>query len=403
MGKKLLEGIKVADFSWVFAGPLTTKTLADCGAQVIRIEGVTRPDVERIRHPYKDEIAGMNRALHFNQHNTGKLSIGVNLAKSKGKELAKKIVARSDLVVENFSGGAMKRMGLGYEELKKVKPDIIMLSACMQGQNGPHAGHPGFGHHLTALAGFHHIVGWPDRSPQHFGAYTDYITVHFALLIILAALDYRKRTGKGQYIDLSQYESSIHFMTPLILDYNVNQRVAKRAGNRVDHASPHGIYRCRGEDRWCAIAVFNDKEWNSFCRVIGNPALIDDSRFATLQGRKENEDELDRLVEEWTYQQDAEEIMALMQATGVSAGVVETQIDILDKDPHLAHRQFSREVKHPEVEKYRAHRPPFIPSKASYEVRRAPLIGEHNEYVCKEILGLSDDEIGELVVDGALE
>ena len=161
--KKLLEGIKVADFSWVFAGPLTTKTLADCGAQVIRIEGVTRPDVERIRHPYKDEVPGMNRALHFNQHNTGKLSIAVNLAIPKGKELAKKIVARSDVVVENFSGGAMKRMGLGYEELKKLKPDIIMLSACMQGQSGPHANHPGFGHHLTALSGFHHIVGWPDR------------------------------------------------------------------------------------------------------------------------------------------------------------------------------------------------------------------------------------------------
>lgn len=403
MGKKLLEGIKVADFSWVFAGPLTTKTLADLGAQVIKIEGVSHPDVERVRHPYKDEIPGMNRALHFNQHNTSKLSIGINLSKPKGKELAKRIIGWADVVIENFSGGAMTRMGLGYEELIKIRPDIIMLSACMQGQTGPFAHHPGFGHHLTALAGFHQIVGWPDRDPQHFGAYTDYITVHFALLAILGALDFRRRTGQGQYIDLSQYETSIHFMAPLLLDREVNGRIASRQGNRIDYAAPHGIYPCRGEKRWCAIAVFEDVEWEGFCEVSGNPKWKEDPRFATLQMRKAHEDELDHLIEGWTIQYSAEEIMMLLQSAGIAAGIVATQVDLLDEDPHLKDRHFNWELDHPEVGKYRAHRPPFLPSKASYEVRRAPLIAEHNEYICQEILKMSEDEIAEFVVGEALE
>jgi len=401
--KRPLEGVKVADFSWVFAGPLTTKMLADLGAQVIKIEGKTRIDGERGRHPYKDHIPGVNRALDFNQNNTSKMSLALNLSHPKGIEIAKRLVVWSDIVIENFAGGVMEKMGLGYQELQKVKPDVIMLSACMQGQTGPHSRHPGYGHQLTALAGFHHIVGWPDRRPQHFQVYTDWITPYFTVLTMMSALDYHRRTGEGQCFDMSQYETGVQFISHLMLDYFVNGRVSKRNGNRCDYAAPHGNYRCRGEDRWCAIAVFTDQEWEAFCTVIGNPAWTKDPRFSTLIQRKQNEDELDRLVDAWTVNYLAEEVMHKMQAAGVSAGIVETQEDLLDHDPQIKFSGFLQSVEHPEAGRYRSPRPSFLMSKTGYEVKSAPLLGEHNEPICKQILGMSDDEIADLVVEGILE
>ena len=401
--KKPLEGVKVADFTWYAAAPIATKTLADYGAEVIRIEGSSRPDGHRLLPPFKDGIPGWNRGGGFNQCNSGKLSVTLNLAHPKGVEVAKRFVAWADIVVESFAGGVMERMGLGYEELKKVKPDIIMLSSCMQGHTGPHATHPGFGPHLTALSGFNHIAGWPDREPAELGNHTDFIAPLFNALAPLAALDYRRRTGKGQYLDLSQYENAIHFLAPLILDYTVNQRVADRVGNRSPDAAPHGAYRCRGEDRWCAIAVFTDEEWQSFGKVIGNPAWTKEPKFATLLGRKENEEELDRLVEEWTINYSPEEVMTMMQAAGVAAGVLETGEDLLQHDPQLRQRCTFWELDHPEVGKYYAMGPSFVLSKSSCEVRRAPLLGEHNEYALKEVLAMSDEEIAELVTEGVIE
>jgi len=297
----------------------------------------------------------------------------------------------------------MKRMGLGYEELSKAKPDIIMLSTSMMGQTGPEAGHPGWGGLLAAMSGFINISGWPDREPIYFGPYTDFIAPHYLILTILSALLYRRRTGKGQYIDLAQYETAVHFSAPLILDNIVNKRVASRVGNRSTYAAPHGAYRCLGEDRWCAIAVFTDEEWRSFCMVIGNTAWTNNPRFSTILTRKENEDELDRLVEEWTVNHSAEEVMNMMQTSGVAAGVLETGEDLLEHDPQLKYRHFFRELDHPEVGRYLAPRESFVLSKSPNELRRAPLMGEHNEYVLKDILGMSDEEIAELVVEGVLD
>ena len=401
--KKLLEGIKVVDFSWNIAVPLVTKSFADYGAEVIKIESQSRPDQHRLAGPFKDGIVDMNRAGSFAQYHTSELDISLNLAHPKGVEIARRFVARADIVVENFAGGVIERLGLGYEELKEIKPDIIMLGSCMMGHTGPHATHPGFGTHLTALSGFNHITGWPDREPAWLAFYTDYIAPHFNALTILAALDYRRRTGKGQYIDMSQYENGAQFLSPLILDYAVNQRVANRIGNRSAGAAPHGAYRCRGEDRWCAIAVFTEEEWQSFSRVIDNPAWTGSSRFATLQARKENEDELDRLVEEWTINHPAEEVMTVMQSAGVAAGALETGEDLLEHDPQLRHRHFFRELDHPEIGKYYAWGPAFVLSKSPCELRRAPLLGEHNEYALKELLGMSDEEIAELVIEGVFE
>ncbi|GAG27297.1 unnamed protein product, partial [marine sediment metagenome] len=254
MEKKLFEGVKVADFGWVAEGPMVTKYLADYGAEVIRLEGRSRPEPMRALGPHKDNIVGLDRSGSTSQWNTSKLSLAINLAKPKGVEVAKRLVAWADIVVENFSGEAMQRMGLGYEELQKIKPDIIMLSTCMMGQTGPYATSPGTGSTLPALSGITNITGWPDRMPVQPGAYTDWVAVHYNVLAILAALDYRRRTGKGQYIDVSQYETGVHFLAPLAMDYAVNQRVAGRVGNRCDYAAPHNAYRCRGDERWCAIA-----------------------------------------------------------------------------------------------------------------------------------------------------
>jgi len=403
MEKKPLAGIKIADFTWFIAGPLVTRILADYGAEVIKIEGRTKFDGHRMNGPAKDDIPGLDRGGDWAQMNAGKLSVALNLSKPKAVEVAKKFVARADIVVENMAGGVMKRMGLGYEELKKVNPDIIMLSACMQGQTGPHANHPGLGFHLTALSGFSYITGWPDQQILNLGPYTDFFVPQFSALAILAALDYRRRTGKGQYIDVSQYEASLHFMAPLLLDYVINQRVATRMGNRYPYAAPHGAYCCRGEDRWCAIAVFTDEEWQSFCKVIGNPAWTANPKFSTLSARKENEDELDRLVEEWTINHSPEEVMTMMQTAGVAAGVLQTAEDMMERDPQLRHRHFFRELDHPEIGKYRTRGPCFVLSKSSCEVRCSPLLGEQNEYAFKELLGMSDEEIAKLVIEGIIE
>ena len=401
--KKPLAGIRIADFTWQIAGPLTGRLLADYGAEVIKIEGRRRSDPWRTMR-LKDNILGINRGGGWNHDNAGKLSVALNIAHPKGIEVAKKFVAWADIVVESFAGGVMKRMGLGYEELKKIKPDIIMLSTCMQGQTGPHANHPGLGYHLTALLGFSHITGWPDREPAWPPLpYTDFIAPHLSAAAILAALDYRRRSGKGQYFDMSQYESCMHFMTPLLLDYAVNQREAMRMGNRHSDAAPHTAYRCQGEDRWCAIAVFTDEEWRSFSKVIGNPAWTNTHKFNILPTRKKNEDELDRLVEEWTINHSPEKVMNMMQAAGVAAGVLENNEDLLDHDPQLKHRHFFRELDHPEIGKHKIGRPAFVLSKSPYEERRAPLLGEHNEYALKELLGLPDDEITELVIEGVIE
>lgn len=398
-----LEGLSVVDFTWNITGPLTVKALADYGAEVIRIEGRSRPDLSRLQRPFKDDTPGVNRSGLFNQWNTGKLGVALDLAHPKGVEVAKRFVAWADVVVESFAGGSMRKMGLGYDELRKVKPDIIMLSTCMQGQTGPHASHPGYGFFLTPLSGFTQITGWPDREPVWLGPYTDYVGPPLHTLAILAALDYRRRTGKGQYLDMSQYETAAHFMAPLLLDCAVNRRVADRMGNQHIAVAPHGAYRCRGEGRWCAIAVFTDEEWLSFCAVIGNPAWMKAPRFGTFSARKENEEELGRLIEEWTCTHSAEEVMNLMQAGGVAAGVVETAEDMLEHDPQLKHRRFFRELDHPEVGKHRVPGPPYVLSRSPSNVKRAPLLGEHNEYALKEILGMSDDEIAELVIEGVIE
>ena len=394
MQKGLLEGIRVLDFTWHMTGPITTKHLSDLGAEVIIIESNKRPGWRR-----GPPLSGSN-----DQNCTSKLSVTINTRKPGGLDLVKKLVAVSDIIVENFAGGTIARMGLGYEVVREIKPDIIMLSSSMQGQTGPFFAHAGSGHKLTPFTGFSNIFGWPDRKPAWIAAYTDYIAPRYNIVAIMAALEYRRRTGKGQFLDMSQTEASLQFISPLILDYNVNKRVANRVGNLSLYAAPHNAYRCLGEDRWCAIAVFTDEEWQSFCKVIGQPDMAADTRFSTLLARKENEVELDKIVNEWTSVRYAEEVMTSMQAAGVAAGVVETGEDLLEKDPQLKHRGTFIELEYPGVGKYRTQPGPhFLMSRYKYDIKVAPEVGQHNEYVFKDILGMPDAEYKRLVEEGVID
>jgi crotonobetainyl-CoA:carnitine CoA-transferase CaiB-like acyl-CoA transferase len=403
--EQALKGLKVADFSWYIAGPSIPMWLAHHGAEVIRVESLTRPDELRGIEPFKDGIAGINRSGCYANFNSNKYGMALNLNHPRGVEVARKIIAWADVLVENFTPGTMARKwGLGYESVREINPGIVMVSTSPMGQTGPEAQQGGFGLELVSRGGFTHFTGWPDQEAVGVGyPYTDTASPPLGVVAILAALEYRRRTGKGQYIDISQHEVAVQHLTPAVLDYTANGNEGGRIGNRHHQAAPHGAYRCRGEDRWCAIAVFTDEEWRAFCGVIGQPELAEDNKFKTLTDRKQNEDELDRLVEAWTANLPPEEVMQNMQAAGVAAGVVQSGKDLIE-DPQLKHRHHFWYLDHPEMGKCAYDGPPFHLSETPGELNRpAPCLGEHTEYVCTQILGIPDEEFIGLLAEGVFE
>jgi len=402
MGKLPLEGIKVADFCWVWTGPTTTKVLADFGATVVKIESKARPENWRIQPPFKDNVPGFNRGGIFNTINTSKYSVNINTSKPKGKELIKKLIAWADIVTENFAGGSIAGMGFGYDVCKSINPDIIMLSSAMMGQTGPWAILPGYGDLLSAISAVSEISGWPDRPPSEIGYYTDYVAPRFNAMTLLAAIDYWRRTGKGQYLDIGQHQGGLQYVMAQIMDYEVNTRVAGRMGNRDEYASPHGLFRCQGQDRYIALSVYTEEQWQALCRIAGDLPWTKDPRYATFAARKANEDQLEKNIEAWTLTQDDVQLMLDLQHDGVIAGYLPSPPDFLENDPHIKERKYYVELDHPEIGKIHAPRQPAVLSKTPCEVKRAPLMGEHTDIVLKDFLGLNDDEIAELVVDEVL-
>jgi benzylsuccinate CoA-transferase BbsF subunit len=402
MPEKVFEGVKAVDFGWVLAGPIVLKYLADYGATVIHVESHKRPDLLRVSTPYKDGIAGVNRAGYYAYWAANKYSISLDLEQDGGLKIAKRLVSWADVVADSHRPGIMERFGLGYDDLRKIKPDIIMIRSSNQGLTGPYALHPGLGNHLNGLAGFVDLVGWSDQTPiSLIVAYTDYLVPHFAAAALVGALDYRRKTGKGQLLDLSQLEVGLQLLAPVLINYVVNGVEDSRMGNSCSYAAPHGVYRCNGEDRWCAIAVFDDAEWKAFCEVIGDAPWTQDPKFSTFVGRKENEEELDRLVEGWTINYGAEEVMSRMQDVGVAAGVVQNAKDLYE-DPQLKERAYSWVMEHNELGKFSHLGQPSILSRTPAKPNRpAPCLGEHTEYICKELLAISDREFDELLIGGA--
>jgi len=403
-GKGIFEAVKILEFGQIAAGPLISTYLADYGAEVVHVESHTRPDQIRWYPPFKDKKPGVNRGLSFAAYSHNKYGITLNLRHPKGIEVAKRLLKNwANVVTENFTPGVMTRLGLGYEELRKIKPNIIMLSSCNLGQTGPYAQHPGMGSHLTHLSGFTHLTGWPDRDPLIlFGPYIDFIGVVYGTIALICALVDRHRTGKGQYIDVAQFETGIQFQIPTLLDYGVNGRIQERKGNRCDYAAPHGVYPCQGDDRWCVIAVFTDDEWTSLGRAMGEPEWAKEPRFATLVNRKRNEEELDELIGKWTSNFTAEDLMAKLQAFGIEAGVVQNAKEIYE-DPHLKNYLWG-DIEHPEIGKHNLQLPPFRLSEVPPQVRMpSPLLGEHNEHVYRKLAGFSREEYEQLQEEGVFE
>jgi len=397
-----MEGLRVLEFAWAGVGPIIGKNLAFYGATVIHVESATRPDLLRINSPFKDGAPGINRSGNWDLFHVNKYSMALNLNLPKAIEIAKKLASWADIVTASFRPGVMESLGLGYEDLKKVRSDIIVVFTSNQGQTGPHAKMAGYGTQMVSLAGFTYLTGWPDRIPaQPYGAYTDFIAPHVSTAVLLAALDYRRKTGRGQFIDISQYEISAHFLAPLFMDCEINGRVACREGNRSSRAVPHGAFPCKGDDRWCALAVFTEEQWTGFCGVLNHPGWVQDPLFSSFLERKKNEDELERRVAESTVQFTAEELMDRLQESGVPAGVVANAQDV-QEDPQL--KDFFWELDHPEIGPHHYEGSSFTLSETPAKLyRHSPLLGEHTEEVCKNILGMKEAEYQQLLSEGVFE
>lgn len=399
-----LAGVNVLDFMWVMAGPAGSRYLADYGATQIKVESTTRIDTARTLQPFMDHQAAPERSCIFANVNAGKLGLTLNLSIPEGRELARRLVKWADVVTESYTPKAMRNWGLDYESLRAIKPDIIMLSSCLGGQYGPWSELAGFGTMGAQLAGFGELAGWPDRPPAGpFGAYTDYIAPKFTALAIAAALDHRRRTGEGQYIDLSQAECSLHFITPAVLDYTANGRVLKRNGNASPEHAPHGVFPCLGADRWVAIATESEDQWRGLCEALGQASWATKPEFATNAARLVHREELEACIAEWTRAREQVEVETVLQQHGVPVYRSATSEDVI-ADPQLAHRGHLLTVEHAELGPVVIENARAIFSETPAQIHRAgPIYGQANDYVLREILKLSDDEVVEYLAAGALD
>jgi crotonobetainyl-CoA:carnitine CoA-transferase CaiB-like acyl-CoA transferase len=373
------------------------------GATVVRVESHTRPDMVRLQGPYRDGQPGIDRNAWFPAVNSSSLSISINMQSARGKELAWKLIRWADVVASSFAPGQMEKWGMGYEAVRKVNPEVVYYRSSQLGATGPNRTRSGSGYESGALAGFTGISGWPDRAPVPYaGAYTDFISPRFGAAAILAALSYRRRTGKGQEIDESQAESSSQLLAPAIMDAFTNGRVHERQGNAVADASPHAFFQCEGDDSWCAIAVYGDTEWATFCHVLGDPEWSTDPAFAALSGRKQNEAELEDLISQWTRARSAKDVESLMTSNGIAASVVESTAYLVEEDEHLRSRAFFRTLEHSVIGPHLNRGPAFRMSRSNDSQFAGPSLGEHSEFVLTELLGMTREEVADAIKEGGI-
>ncbi|MFQ5879520.1 MAG: CaiB/BaiF CoA transferase family protein [Dehalococcoidia bacterium] len=401
MAQGPLEGIRVVDLTRVWTGPYWTKILGDLGAEVIKIEAPFRPDSRLLpfywvdNDPGQDAVAS-NRNGVFHKNNRSKLGLTLDLDQDEGKELFRRLVAISHVVVENHSPRVMTNWGLDYEALRLVKPDIIMCSIPAYGMTGPRRDWLAYGTTLDCHCGLASIMGYAGGPPQRFGfAVGDPIGGMFATTAILAALHRQAEAGQGQYIDVAQAEAIPHFIGEAFLEWSMNRRTPPRLGNRDRTLVPQGCYRCRGNDAWLVVSVRNDDDWRALCRGIGRPRLADDPRFATAPQRRRHQDEIDTVIAAWARRRNPRQAMQTLQRAGVPASMVFDSRDLV-LDPHLRARGYFEVV--PGDGWARPHHgQSFRLSKTPGRIRRrAPAFGEHNDYAFGELLGLSAEEIARL-------
>ncbi len=398
-----LQGIRVLDFTWIHAGPSATRILSDQGAEVIKVESNNALSV--IGGPASATARGLGQRHNWN---AGKLSISLNMKTPQAVGIARRLVAVSDVVAENFSGRVMPSWGLDYESIKTINPGIIMLSMSGFGRTGPWKDRVSYGQTLQAWSGFTQLTGFLDTDPSGpASAYSDATGGMAGAQAVMLALIHRARTGRGQWLDVSQFESLSSLLETLVLDMSVNgpAAISTRTGNRIPYGggAPHGAYRCQGDDRWVAITVFNDDEWRALVDVMGNPQWTRDPRFATADARQHNADALDDLVESWTVRRTAEEVMRLLQAAGVAAGVVQTGED-LSQDPQLKERGFFRRVPDHQGDYRTIESAPYKLSRTPGRVARgAPAFAADMTYVLRELLAMSDEEVEDCAIAGAFD
>ena len=398
MKEGILTGLRILDFTRVMAGPYATRILADFGAEVIKIQ------TAKTATGAEDNAAG-----YFSAWNRNKKSITLNMDHREARGLFCRLTALSDAVTENFSPRVMSNWGLDYGRLKEYRPDLIMLSMSALGQTGPRKDFVAYGPTLQALGGLTYLTSFVPDEPLGPGyAYADPIFGLYGAIGLLAALEHRDRTGEGQQIDLSGLETVCNLIGPALLDVSATDgKVLPRGNSPSDPAAvPHGCYRCRGIDEWCVIAVFQEDEWQALCRAAGHPEWTADGRFAGFPERSRHREELDALLEDWTGQRPAEEVVRTLQAAGVLAGVVQNARE-LAADPQLQTRDFFVTLQHPLLGNTTADTYPFRfsderPDQRRKEWRAAPLLGEHNDYVFGELLGLGKEEIACLKEDGVI-
>jgi crotonobetainyl-CoA:carnitine CoA-transferase CaiB-like acyl-CoA transferase len=399
-GAPLFAGLRVLELGSGAAGPVVTRYFAEYGAHVIKLESSRRRDFLRLLAPAGDTPDASPMFLLLNPN---KESLSVDLTRDEGVALVRRLVATADVVCENFAPGVLERFGLDYEALRAIKPDLVMVRSALFGQTGPQRQYPGFGGQGSAIAGFNELTGWPDR--EALGPYatiTDSLSPRFAAVAVAAALYAKRRTGRGLYLDVSQIEAGVYSLSEWIVRHSAGAPRLSRMGNRSEHAAPHGVFPCAGDDRWIAIAAWTDAEWRALCEVLEAGALAGDPRFATGEARLAAADALEAAVAERTRSREAFALMQALQDAGVEAGVVQTFEDLL-RDPGLAARGHFVRIPHRRLGELAFERSGFRLSDSPGALRTpGPDLGEHTHAVLRELLGLSEGEIRDLESSGVL-
>ncbi|HXZ87380.1 MAG TPA: CoA transferase [Candidatus Binataceae bacterium] len=410
--RRPLEGVRVIDLTKIVAGPNATRMLATMGAEVIRVEWHDQRALDLLRgvRPLVPGGDGnnLNRSGLFNNINPGKYGVTLNMSLPQGRDLFRQLIAKSTVLCENYSPAQMDRWELGYDELRKINPRLIYLQITGMGKSGTYNNYVSVGPTAQALSGLTHMSGFPEpMPPAGWGySYLDHSTGYYGAILVLAALFRLKRTGLGCYLDTSQTETGIMLSGTAALEAQLTAKPTTRYGNRMHSAdwAPHGAYPCRGTDEWIAIAVQNDDQWHAVGSVLGSPDWTRDPRFANASGRKANEDELDRLLAAATRHEDRYDLMDRLQSRKVPAGVVQKSSDRAERDPQLKHRAYFVQLPHNEIGSWPVEGFPAKFSNMTADVgglpgRAAPVMGEDNDYVYREILGLTSDEIARLKED----
>lgn len=404
MKPQFLAGVRFTDLTWAGAGPFCTKIFSDFGADVLKIESITRPDSVRMGGPFKDRIPGTNRSGYFASRNTGKKSLSLNLKDPAAMELVHAMIRESDVVSNNFGPGAMERLGLDYAALRRIKPSIIALSMPMYGSSGPRANLLGVGMTISAVTGLMwHTAYAPGDAVGPGTHYPDHAAnPYHAAFAVLAALRLRRKTGEGMEIDLSQVESTTNFMGPAIVEAGLTGEEPPQVGNRSRIHAPHNMFRARGDDAWVAIAVRDDAQWRALCAAMDRHDLAADPRFAAASARLAGVSAVEAAVGAWTAARSAADIVDALRAAGVPVAKVQSSRDLVEDDAHLRMNGVWQRVDHPEVGPILLNSPPFKIDGERVELDRPPLLGEHTHEVLTRFLKLTPERVAELDAAGAL-